>query len=182
MMLTLVLFFAQAVPVPPAALVTAEPPVMLARANESLPMAPSAAMEPVPLPVTAAASEAFEPFVVATRVTPLPAAKTTRLAPASSKRVWMALSIAQHSAAGFDAWTTRHRMKTGGYHETNPFLKPFAGNDSLYAVMQVAPTVLDYVGNRMRNSQHTWMRRLWWLPQVAQTTTSLSSGALNLTR
>jgi hypothetical protein len=143
-------------------------------------MAPSSAMEPAPLPVTV--STAFEPFVVATRVTPLPPGKTRRLPPASSKRVWMALSIAQHSAAGFDAWTTRRRLKSGRYHETNPLLKPFAGNDSLYAVMQVTPTVLDYVGNRMRNSEHTWMRRLWWVPQVVQTTTSLSFGAMNLTK
>jgi hypothetical protein len=55
------------------------------------------------------------------------------------RRKWLALSIAQHSAATFDAWSTRQAISTGQYRELNPALRPFAGNASLYAAIQVGP-------------------------------------------
>src|SRR5579862_9443421 len=35
-------------------------------------------------------------------------------------REWLALMIAQHSAATFDAWSTRQAISTGRYGELNP--------------------------------------------------------------
>ena len=59
-------------------------------------------------------------------------------------------------------------------------LKPFAGNNSIYAAVQVAPTLLDYVGRRMMTSRHAVLRHTWWLPQVLGTAASLAGGVHNL--
>ena len=93
---------------------------------------------------------------------------------------WLALSIAQHGAATFDAWSTRRALSAGQYQETNPALRPFAGNSSLYAAIQVVPLVFDYLSRRMMTSQHVWMRHAWWVPQALSTAASLGSGAHNL--
>jgi hypothetical protein len=95
-------------------------------------------------------------------------------------REWLALSIAQHSAATFDAWSTRHAISSGQAQELNPMLRPFAGNASLYAVVQVGPVLFDYLGRRMMTSQHGWARRTWWIPQAVSTAVLLASGAHNL--
>jgi hypothetical protein len=96
------------------------------------------------------------------------------------RREWLALSIAHHGAATFDAWSTRQAISTGQYRELNPALRPFAGNASLYAAIQVGPLVFDYLGRRMMTSQHSWMRHTWWVPQALSTAISLGSGAHNL--
>lgn len=95
-------------------------------------------------------------------------------------RLWRALLVAQHSAAVFDAWSTRDAIQNSGAHELNPFLRPFAGSSAIYAATQVGPGLLDYLGYRMMRSKKGWMRKLWWLPQVAGTVGSLFSGAHNL--
>jgi hypothetical protein len=96
------------------------------------------------------------------------------------KQMWIGLGIAEHSAATFDAWTTRRAITTVGAQELNPLLKPFAGNASLYAAIQVGPVVMDYVGKKMMYSRHNWVRRMWWVPQSASFATSLFCGAHNL--
>jgi hypothetical protein len=98
----------------------------------------------------------------------------------SQRRKWLALSIAQHGAATFDAWSTRQAISTGQYRELNPALRPFAENASLYAAIQVGPFVFDYLGRRMMTSQHGWLRHTWWIPQALSTAISLGSGAHNL--
>jgi len=96
-------------------------------------------------------------------------------------REWMALSIAAHGTATFDAWSTRQVLSSmPNAEEANPLLRPFAGNASMYAAVQVAPTVLDFVSRRMMNSSHAWMRHTWWLPQTVSAVVSLSSGVHNL--
>jgi hypothetical protein len=115
-------------------------------------------------------------------IEPIRPIKLVKPSPAGSKRVWMALTLAQHSAATFDAWTTRRNVSSGHYHENNPFLKPFAGNNSLYAVVQITPLVFDLVGQRMRHSERPWARRFWWMPQAVQTATHLAFGARNLAK
>ena len=97
------------------------------------------------------------------------------------RREWMALAIAEHSAAGFDAWSTRRALATGDAQESNPMLRPFAGNPSIYAAIQIAPVLFDYVSRRMMNSEHGWARHTWWVLQAVSTATSLGSGAHNLT-
>ena len=96
------------------------------------------------------------------------------------KRVWLGLMMAQHSAATFDAWSTRRVISSGEGVELNPTLRPFAGNDSLYAAIQVAPLLFDYVSRRMMNSRYGWARRTWWMPQSLSTAVSVASGAHNL--
>ena len=92
---------------------------------------------------------------------------------------WLALSITQHGAATFDAWTTR-RAVSQGHQEMNPILRPFAGNASIYAAIQVGPSIFDYVGRRMQRSDKRWARQIWWLPQSLGTAASLFAGAHNL--
>ena len=94
--------------------------------------------------------------------------------------LWRGLAIASSGAATFDAWTTRHAMTTAGAQELNPLLKPFAGNASLYAAIQVGPVLMDYVGRKMMYSRHSWVRKMWWAPQTASFVSSIFCGAHNL--
>ena len=96
------------------------------------------------------------------------------------EREWQSLGLAGHSAATFDAWTTRHAITTAGAQEQDPLLKPFAGNASIYAAIQVGPALMDYLGKRMMYSRHGWVRRMWWAPQGASIVGSLFCGAHNL--
>jgi hypothetical protein len=97
------------------------------------------------------------------------------------KREWLALSIAAHGGAGFDAWTTRKVLSNvPGAQEMNPLLRPFAGNAAMYAAVQVAPTILDYVSRRMMHSQYDVLRHTWWLPQAVSAVVSVASGVHNL--
>lgn len=96
------------------------------------------------------------------------------------KKIWYALTVASSGAAAFDAWSTRRAISGGYATETNPFLKPFAGSGALYAVTQVSPVVLDYVGRKMMTSRHPLLRRFWWLPQSAGTGMSMFAGVHNV--
>lgn len=97
------------------------------------------------------------------------------------RREWLALSIAAHGTATFDAWSTRRVLSAmPNAQEANPLLRPFAGNASMYAAVQAAPTILDFVSRRMMNSSHAWMRNTWWLPQTVSAVVSLSSGVHNM--
>lgn len=96
-------------------------------------------------------------------------------------REWLGLSIAAHGAAGFDAWSTRRVISSvPGAQEMNPFLRPFAGNASMYAAVQVLPTALDLLSRRMMRSQHEFLRNTWWLPQAVSAAVSVVSGVHNL--
>ena len=96
-------------------------------------------------------------------------------------RMWLTLSLAQHGAAAFDAWSTRGAISRGQARELNPMLRPFAGNASLYAAIQVGPILLDYLGRRLMNSRSGRARQAWWVPQAVGTALSLVSGVHNLT-
>jgi len=96
------------------------------------------------------------------------------------RKIWYALAIAGHSGAAFDAWST-HRAVVGGYgQEANPMLRPFAHSNAIYAATQVSPAVMDYIGKRMMVSRDPWIRKLWWVPQLAGTGMSFFSGAHNV--
>ena len=92
---------------------------------------------------------------------------------------WLVLSIAEHGAATFDAWTT-NRAIDQGHTELNPMLRPFAGHASMYAAVQVAPLLFDFIGRRMQRSDKRWMHQTWWLPQTLSTAASLFAGSHNL--
>lgn len=97
-----------------------------------------------------------------------------------NQRTWLGLVIAEHSAATFDAWSTRHAITTAGAQELNPLLKPFAKNASIYVAIQVAPVLMDFAARKMMYSHHSWVRRMWWAPQSASFVSSLFCGAHNL--
>ncbi len=74
-----------------------------------------------------------------------PATRARIRAEQRHRDLWLGLTIAQHSAAAFDAYATRQSISSGssgGVRELNPMLRPFAGNSSIYVAIQVAPAVL----------------------------------------
>lgn len=126
--------------------------------------------EPVGAAAPASAAPAFQPV----------AQQTAHAGEERTRRLWLNLSLAQHSAAVFDAWSTRRVISSGAGQELNPMLRPFASNASLYAAIQVGPAILDYVSYRMMHSEHGWARRTWWVPQALGTAVSFASGIHNL--
>jgi hypothetical protein len=134
----------------------------------------AAAAEPMPEPAAAAPAEPAAFIATPT------GDNRVKLQERRNKRIWLALAIAQNSSATFDAWTTRRVISSGEGHETDPLLRPFASNDSLYAVIQVAPVALEYLSWRMMHSDHQWERRTWWMPQAAGAVMNLASGVHNL--
>lgn len=96
-----------------------------------------------------------------------------------SRRKWLALSIAQSSAAGFDAYATRRALQNGAT-EADPFMRPFAGSSGIYAAIQVCPIVLDYTARHMQRSENPVIRHTWWLPQTLGAGLYLFSGAHDL--
>jgi hypothetical protein len=136
----------------------------------ALPDAPAPAVE---APVATA-------LILAKPSKPMTVAVSQLLAENRRKQlVWRGLAIASSGAATFDAWSTR-RAVTAGAQELNPMLKPFAGNASLYAAIQVGPVLMDFVGKKMMYSRHNWVRHMWWAPQTASFVSSLFCGAHNL--
>ena len=113
-------------------------------------------------------------------VAPKPAAdgwsesRTNRIA-------WYSLAAVGHSAAVFDAWSTRRAINSGYATEANPLLRPFANSGAMYAATQVSPLVMDFLGRRMMRSRHSVLRKTWWLPQTIGAAASLTAGAHNLT-
>jgi hypothetical protein len=95
------------------------------------------------------------------------------------RKIWYALLVTGHSAAVFDACSTRRAISGGYGTEGDPLMRPFAGSGAMYAATQVSPAVMDYLGHRMMNSNHGLMRRFWWLPQVAGASFSFGAGIHN---
>jgi len=108
-----------------------------------------------------------------------PAARSPYETP-RQKKIWFALAAASSAGAGFDAWSTRRAISGGFGTESNPFLRPFAHSNALYAATQVSPLVLDFLGKRMMSSQHPLLRRFWWVPQTAGASMSFAAGAHNV--
>jgi hypothetical protein len=95
-------------------------------------------------------------------------------------KTWYALMAVSSGAAAFDAWSTRRAISGGYGTEANPLLRPFSHSNAIYAATQVSPLVMDFIGRKMMTSRHNWMRKLWWLPQMAGTDVSVSSGIHNV--
>lgn len=114
---------------------------------------------------------------------PLPTGKSTRVLGVEampSRRSWVLLSIADHSAAAFDAYSTRYAISHGAV-EADPLMRPFAGSDGIYAAIQIAPVALDFIARHMQRSESGLLRRTWWLPQSASTGLFLFAGTHNIT-
>jgi hypothetical protein len=93
--------------------------------------------------------------------------------------IWYGLMAAGHAAAVYDAYTTRGAISGGYGSEGDPFMRPFSHSNSVYAATQVSPAIMDYLGHRMMTSEHKWMWRMWWAPQVVGSSMSLSAGIHN---
>ncbi len=96
-----------------------------------------------------------------------------------SRRMWIALSAVQHSAAVFDAYSTRQAIASGAV-EQNPLLRPFASSPAIYGATQICPLILDYAARRMQLSHNSVVRRMWWVPQSTGTAVSIFSGVHNM--
>jgi len=96
-----------------------------------------------------------------------------------SRRLWIALSVAQHGAAVFDAYSTRQAIASGAT-EQNPLLKPFANSPAIYGATQVAPLILDYAARRMQLCHNSFVRRMWWVPQSTGAAVSIFAGVHNM--
>ena len=141
-------------------------------ASSSLPSAPEpkAKAEPEPITPNPAAQPlvAVKPAIIGPRETP------------RQRKIWYGLMVAGHSGAAFDAWSTK-RAVVGGYgQEANPFLRPFANSNAIYAATQLSPAFMDYLGKKMMMNERGWVRKMWWLPQVAGAGFSFASGAHNV--
>ena len=144
----------------------------VAAENRILPDAPVAKSEASGEP---AGSSSIRPFSNA----PIKPAMERPLPTPRQRALWYTLMAAGHGAAAFDAWSTRRALSANAGTETNPFLRPFAHSNSLYAATQVSPAVMDFVGRRMMTSRSPMLRRFWWVPQVAGASFSFSAGIHN---
>jgi hypothetical protein len=96
-----------------------------------------------------------------------------------SRRQWIALAIAEHAAATFDAISTRQAINRGAV-EADPLMKPFAQSPAIYAAIQVAPVALDFAARRMQRSPNRFLHNTWWVPQSAATGMFIFSGVHNV--
>ncbi len=140
----------------------------------------AAALPSAPTPKVKADAEPIAPNPAAQPFQPVKPVFTRPRESPRQRKLWYALTIAGSSGAAFDAWSTK-RAVVGGYgQEANPFLRPFANSNAIYAATQVSPAFMDYVGKRMMVSQNRWVRKMWWLPQAAGASMSFVSGAHNV--
>jgi len=190
----LLLHLAAAVPVAPDADVAVKPAV--AKAAETDPFANQPATQPSSRPENASGESASPTLTAASlstgnqnsqslstiRVPPVqPAAPAKIIAVESvpSRRTWLILSMVQHGAAAFDAYSTRQAIASGA-HECDPFMRPFAQSPGIYAAIQAGPVALDYAARHMQRSRNSLLRHTWWLPQSASTGLFFFSGVHNL--
>ena len=117
-----------------------------------------------------AAAQPFQPVRPATRPYETP----------RQRKAWYALTIIGGSGAALDAWSTRRAISGGYGQEANPFLRPFANSNVLYAATQVSPALMDFLGKRLMTNEHRWVRKVWWLPQTAGASFSFVAAAHNI--
>jgi hypothetical protein len=158
-------------------------PVYIARATTEKSFASSELPSAPDAKAASDANLAAEVIVPRSTPLPLPAGKGLFFRPYETpkeKKMWYALAFGGHSAAAFDAWSTRRAISSGYGTEANPLLRPFANSNAIYAATQVTPMLMDYVGHRMMFSRRSWVRRMWWVPQVAGASLSLGAAIHNV--
>jgi hypothetical protein len=156
---------------PIVAKVIASDPVKDSVARPALPDAPVARSE-----ATAESSSiAIKPFSNAA----LKPAIERPLPTPRQQKLWYTFMAVGHSAAAFDAYSTRRAISGNYGTEGNPLLRPFSHSNAIYAATQVSPALMDYVGRRMMTSSHPTLRRFWWVPQVAGASLSFGAGMHN---
>jgi hypothetical protein len=150
-----------------------------AKDHSALPDSPAAKPEVLASGAESSSSENITPGAEPFIGTPTKAAVRESYETARQRRIWCGLMAASHSAAVFDAWSTRRAISGGYGSEADPTLRPFAHSTAMYAATQVSPAVMDFVGHRMMTSNHLMLRRFWWVPQVAGTSVSLTAAVHN---
>ena len=156
--------------------------IRVAKAEEvKLPDAPLPKVDLVPESSSSnlLSAESITPSSDALLKSPVKPAARGSYETARERKIWYGLIAAGHSAAVFDAYSTRRAISGGYGTEGNPLLRPFANSNAMYLATQISPVVMDYLGHRMMTSDHAWMRRIWWVPQVAGTSLSLTAGVHN---
>ena len=92
------------------------------------------------------------------------------LCDAAKNRPIVALATIQTAALIADGVTTRQYLKRG-YVEIDPLTRILIGRRPTWARMAPLGTLQVLAGmwlaERMETSRHGWIRRLWWLPEVA---------------
>src|SRR5271157_2523809 len=86
-------------------------------------------------------------------VQPIKPAEVTRAEKRPPTRSWWALTIAQHGAAAFDAYTTRQAIGRGAV-EDDPLMRPFAHSPAIYVASQVSSVLLDLLSRLMMRSEN----------------------------
>jgi hypothetical protein len=127
-----------------------------------------------------AGAAAVQPPTAALAVQPMKPAYTRPRETRGQRVAWYSLMAAGHGAAAFDAYSTRLAVSGNYGTETNPFLRPFSHSSALYAVTQVSPALMDFIGKRMMVSENRLVRKMWWLPQAAGSGFSVFAGVHNL--
>jgi hypothetical protein len=95
--------------------------------------------------------------------------------PFYDKRVAILAEI-DAGAATWDDFASRRVIDHGGY-ERNPLMRPFVHNSGTLAVETVGEMWLAaFVADRMKRSHHTVLSKVWWLPQILNTSAKLYGG------
>jgi hypothetical protein len=159
-------------------------PELLALANSAHAAAEiSTVMVPQPKVNDAGESSSAEPFVAQPHSFPFePVRPATHRSydNRNQKKIWYGLVAAGHAGAAFDAWSTRRALSGNWGTESDPLMRPFAHSGAIYAATQVGPALLDFIGRRAMTSEHTWVRRLWWVPQSVGAGMSFRAGIHNV--
>src|SRR5919201_5032735 len=121
-----------------------------------------------------------EPTALRSAAQPFLAIRRRPVETPRQRKMWYGLMAVSHAGAAFDAWSTRRAISSGYGQEANPFLKPFANSNAIYAATQVSPAVMDYLGKRMMTSPNPWIRKLWWFPQAAGASMSFGAAVHNM--
>jgi hypothetical protein len=102
----------------------------------------------------------------------------------AKNRPLFALAAAQTAALVSDGVTTRQFLRRG-YVEVDPIARILVGRKPTWGRMAPLGAVQVFagawLGERMATSRHPWMRRLWWLPQIAGIAANAAASAHNVT-
>lgn len=137
------------------------------------------ALPDAPLAKSEATAESSSTAIKAFSAAPLKPAMERPVPTPRQQKLWYTFMAVGHSAAGFDAYTTRRAISGNYGTEGNPLLRPFSHSNAIYAATQASPAVMDYVGRRLMTTSHPMLRKFWWVPQVAGAGFSLGAGMHN---
>ncbi|HEY6330775.1 MAG TPA: hypothetical protein VI756_15695 [Blastocatellia bacterium] len=102
----------------------------------------------------------------------------------AKNRPLLALAAVQTAALVSDGITTRQFLRRG-YVEVDPVARILIGRKPTWGRMAPLGAVQVFagawLGERMATSRNPWMRRLWWLPQIAGIAANSACAAHNVT-